>query len=34
MGYRRQAWSAAMYLFADAAVRHGRLPPLLGAWAT
>ena len=23
MGYRRQAWSAGMYLFADAAVRDG-----------
>jgi glycogen debranching enzyme len=34
MGYRRQAWSASMYLFADAAVRHGRLPPLLGAWVS
>lgn len=34
MGYRRQAWSAAMYLFADAAVRHGRLPPLLSAWSS
>lgn len=29
MGYRRQAWSAGMYLFADAAVRSGSLPPLL-----
>jgi hypothetical protein len=34
MGYRRQAWSSAMYLFADAAARHGRLPPLLGLWKT
>jgi glycogen debranching enzyme len=32
MGYRRQAWSAAMYLFADAAVGHGRLPPLVALW--
>ena len=31
MGYRRQAWSAAMYLLADAAVRHGRVPPLFRA---
>lgn len=26
MGYERQAWSAAMYLFADTAVRERRLP--------
>lgn len=29
MGYPRQAWSAGMYLFADAAVRRGSLPPLI-----
>lgn len=29
MGYRRQAWSAGMYLFADAAVRRGTLPLLV-----
>lgn len=31
MGYPRQAWSAAMYLFADAAVQRGSLPPLSAA---
>jgi glycogen debranching enzyme len=34
MGFRRQAWSASMYLFADAAVRRGRLPSLHAAWAS
>jgi glycogen debranching enzyme len=29
MGYRRQAWSAGMYLFADAAVRKECLPALV-----
>lgn len=29
MGYPRQAWSAGMYLFADAAVQRGEVPPLV-----
>ncbi|GAC1319267.1 MAG: hypothetical protein NVSMB2_14470 [Chloroflexota bacterium] len=29
MGYPHQAWSAGMYLFADAAVQRGEVPPLI-----